>query len=192
MCARAHTRTYTYGVCTTNTNCNTSKCLYPWDIKLGGATTKIIWHNHKQGQASHHCSTKPPNIYGGKAISNKYVLSFLWKVALGSDDLIGIGSWFQIVGAATEKAHLPILNLVFRQKSCLEIDDLRVLWISEKCSRLTKYIDCWVERVRYITVANLIWYTIGSQCNCLSSNSDDKKQGPYVLRMLNNSVYIRG
>ena len=35
----------------------------------------------------------------------------------------------------------------------LETDDLTVL--SEKYSRLTKYVGCCVERVRYVTVANL-------------------------------------
>ena len=58
--------------------------------------------------------------------------------------------------------------------------DLRVLEISDKCSRLTtKYVGCCLERERYITVANLnlIRYTTGSQCNCLSSGSDGEKRG---------------
>ena len=45
-------------------------------------------------------------------------------------------------GAATEKTNLSILSLVLGIQSCLEPDDLRVLEISEKCSRLTKYVDC--------------------------------------------------
>ena len=53
--------------------------------------------------------------------------------------LIIIGSRFQIVGTATEKARLPIFSLVLGTKRCLETDDLRVQEISEKCSRLTKY-----------------------------------------------------
>ena len=60
-------------------------------------------------------------MYGGKAISNKYVFIFFTK------------------DAATEKAYLPIFSLVLGTKSCLETDDLRVL---EKCSRLTKYVGC--------------------------------------------------
>ena len=44
----------------------------------------------------------------------------------------------KIVITATEKARLPIFSLVLGTKSCLETDDLRVLKISEKCSRLTK------------------------------------------------------
>ena len=64
---------------------------------------------------------------------------FLTKGYVVSEVLIAIGSWFQIVGAATEKARLPIFSLVLGTKCCLEKDDLRVLEISEKCSRLTKY-----------------------------------------------------
>ena len=53
-----------------------------------------------------------------------------------------------MVDAATEKARLPIFSLVLGTKRCLEADNLRVLQISEKYSRLTKYVGCWVERVR--------------------------------------------
>ena len=89
---------------------------------------------------------------------------FLWKVVIDSEDLIVIGSWFQIVGAVTEKARLPILSLVLAQKNCLETDYLRILDISEKCSRLTKYVGYWIERVWYVTVANLyvILYITGN------------------------------
>ena len=55
----------------------------------------------------------------------------------------------EIVGAATEKARLSIVCLVLRTTTCLETDYLRALHISEKCSRLTKYVGCCVERVRY-------------------------------------------
>ena len=85
---------------------------------------------------------EPPTIYGGKLISNKYVFSFLSKTSIVSEDLIVIGSGFQIVGSATEKARLPIFSFVLGTKSCLEMADLRVLEISEKCSRLTKYVGC--------------------------------------------------
>ena len=48
-----------------------------------------------------------------------------------------------MVGASTEKAHLPILNLgVLGAKIVLETDDLRVLEISEKGSTLTKHVGC--------------------------------------------------
>ena len=55
--------------------------------------------------------------------------------------------------------------LVLGTKRCLETDNLRVLKISENCSRLNKCVDCSIERVRYVTVANiyLIRYTSGSQ-----------------------------
>ena len=59
---------------------------------------------------------EPPKIYGGKVISNKYVFNFLRKVSIVSEDLIAIGSSFQIVGAATEKARLPIFSIVLGTK----------------------------------------------------------------------------
>ena len=59
------------------------------------------------------------------------VFNFLRKVSIVSEDSIAIGSSFQIVGAATEKARLPIFSLVLGTKSCLETDDLTVLEISE-------------------------------------------------------------
>ena len=37
-----------------------------------------------------------------------------------------------------------ILSLVLEKINCLETDDLRVLEISEKCSRFTKYVGCGV------------------------------------------------
>ena len=103
---------------------------------------------------------------------------FLTKAIHSSEDLIPIESWFQIVGAASEKARLPIFSLVLGTRSILEPDDLRVLEISEKYSRVTKYVCCSVEIVRYVTVANfnLFQYTIRSQCNCLSSVSDGEKR----------------
>ena len=54
------------------------------------------------------------------------------------------------------------------------MDGLWVLEISEKYSRLTEYIGCSVEIVRYVRVANLnlIQYTNGSQCSCLSTGCD--------------------
>ena len=55
---------------------------------------------------------EPPKLYGGKAISHKYVFNFLPKVSIVSEDLITIGSRFQMVGGDTEKACLPIFNLV--------------------------------------------------------------------------------
>ena len=85
---------------------------------------------------------EPPKFNGGKATSNKYVFNFLRKVFIVSEDLIATGSLFQNIGAAAEKGYLPIFSLVFGTKRCLETDDLRVLQISEKCSRFTKYVGC--------------------------------------------------
>ena len=82
---------------------------------------------------------EPPIIDGGKEISNKYVFRFLQKVFIVSEDLIVIGSRFQIVGTVTEKARLPIFSLILGTKSYLEMDNLRDLYILEKSSRLTKY-----------------------------------------------------
>ena len=60
---------------------------------------------------------------------------FLWKVAIVSEDLIVIGSWFQTFGAATENICLANIELstvysVLGTKSFLEMDDLRVVEIS--------------------------------------------------------------
>ena len=75
---------------------------------------------------------------------------------------------FKIIGAP-EKAHFVIFSIVLGTTSCLETDDLRVLEISEKCSRLTNYVGA--KRLRYVAVENLnfIWYTSGMyQWNCLT------------------------
>ena len=45
---------------------------------------------------------------------------FFWKVAVVLDDFKVMESSFQILGRATDKAHLPGLNLVLETKSCLE------------------------------------------------------------------------
>ena len=80
-----------------------------------------------------------PNIYGGTAIWNRYVLSFLGKIkkAIVSDVFKVIGSSFQTLGAATEKARLPKLSFVLGTISC-ELDDLSCLGIFERCRRLAK------------------------------------------------------
>ena len=53
-------------------------------------------------------------------------------MSIVSEDLIVTEGWFQIVGVATEKARLPIFNLVLGTKSCFETDALKVREISEK------------------------------------------------------------
>ena len=79
-----------------------------------------------------------PNIYGGNAIWNRYVLSFFRKIAIVSDVFKVIGNSFQTLGAATEKACLTKLSFVLDTISCCEIDDLSFLWIFERCRRLAK------------------------------------------------------
>ena len=61
-------------------------------------------------------------------------------MSIVSEDLIVIGGLSQIAGAAAEKARLSIFSLVLGTKRCLETDDIRVLEISKKCTRLTKYV----------------------------------------------------
>ena len=68
------------------------------------------------------------------------MFSFLRKVSTVSEDLIVIWNSFLIDGAAIEKASLPIFSLVLGTNSYSETDDLRVLDISEKCSRLISYV----------------------------------------------------
>ena len=70
---------------------------------------------------------------------------FYKKMSIVSEDLIVIGSCFQIVDAATEKARLSVFNLVLGTRSCLETEDLRVLEISETCIGLIKHVSCLVQ-----------------------------------------------
>ena len=64
-------------------------------------------------------------------------LDFFGKIAIVSDVLKVMGSSFQTLGAATQKACLPKLSFVLGTRIC-EIDDLSCLRISERCRRLTK------------------------------------------------------
>ena len=66
------------------------------------------------------------------------VLSFFRKIAIVSDVFKVIGSSFQTLGTATEKARLPKLNFVLGTISCCEIYDLSCLGIFERCRRLAK------------------------------------------------------
>ena len=81
-----------------------------------------IWGQAKAKRC--HWSMEPPRKFKTNI--------FLQKIPLVSEDLIVIGSGFQIVGTSTEKAHLPIFSLVLGIKSCLKMVDLRVLGMSEK------------------------------------------------------------
>ena len=75
---------------------------------------------------------------GGNAIWNKYVLTLFRKVAIVSDVFKVMGSSFQTLGAAAEKARLRKLRLVLRTISYCEMDDLSCLGIFERCRRLSK------------------------------------------------------
>ena len=66
------------------------------------------------------------------------VLSFFQKIAIVSDAFKVMGSSFQTLRAATEKARLPKLSFVLGTISCCEIDDLSCLGIFERCRRLAK------------------------------------------------------
>ena len=64
-------------------------------------------------------------MYGGKAVSNKGVFIFLRMVTIVSNELIVIGSLYQIVGAATDTACLPVFSFVLVTTRYLETDALR-------------------------------------------------------------------
>ena len=67
------------------------------------------------------------------------VLSFFSrKIAIVSDVFKVIGSSFQTLGAATEKARLPKLSFVLGTISCCEMYDLSCLGMFERCRRLAK------------------------------------------------------
>ena len=61
-----------------------------------------------------HWSMELPKLYGGKVISIILFQFFLRKVAVLLEDLIVIGSWFQIDG---EKANLSIFIFVLDTKN---------------------------------------------------------------------------
>ena len=62
-------------------------------------------------------------------------LDFLRKDARLSQDFKVVGSSFQMMGAATEKARLPRFSLVRGIESCCEVDDLRVRMLPIPASR---------------------------------------------------------
>ena len=72
---------------------------------------------------SHYQNEGQLKIYGGNPIWNK-CLEFFRKIAIVSDVFKVIGSSFQTLGAATEKARLPKLSFVLGTISFCEIDDL--------------------------------------------------------------------
>ena len=63
----------------------------------------------------------------------RYVFRFLRKEARLSQDFFVVGSSFQKMGAATEKARLPRFSLVLEIESCCEVDDLSLLYCIVYC-----------------------------------------------------------
>ena len=90
-------------------------------------------------------------IYGENAIWNKYVLSFLRKIAKVTVVFKVMGISFQTLGAATEKACLPKLSFLLGT-ICCEIDYQSCLEIFQRCRRLAKKGGCCVDRARYVRV----------------------------------------
>ena len=70
----------------------------------------------------------------------------LRKEARLSQDFSVVGSSFQIMGAATEKARLPSFSFILGIESCCEVDDLSclgMLWqINTNRSHQTKQKHC--------------------------------------------------
>ena len=85
---------------------------------------------------------EPPKIYGGKAISNKYVLRFLTKGVYSFRRFNRNRELIPNCWRSDRESTIANTEINFRNTSCLEMDDLCVLVISDKCSRLTKYIGC--------------------------------------------------
>ena len=69
---------------------------------------------------------------------NRYALRFLRKEAILSQDFSVVGSSFQMIGAATEKARLPRFSFVLGIERCCDVDDLICLGMLEKCRRLAR------------------------------------------------------
>ena len=71
-----------------NNNCKPS--IAPVSLKSSSSEaqqTQSFGYSYIGTGKSRHWSMEPTQIYGGKAISNKYVLSFLQKVSKVSEDL---------------------------------------------------------------------------------------------------------
>ena len=79
----------------------------------------------------HYQNEGQPKIYGENAIWNKYVLNFLRKIAEVTVVFKVMGSSFQTLGAATEKARLPKLSFLFGT-ICCEINDQSCLVIFQR------------------------------------------------------------
>ena len=99
---------------------------------------RIIKHNHEEGRAKVSIRTRDNRTFMVGMQFGIDVLSFFRKIAIFSDVFKVIGSSFQTLGAATEKARLPKLSFVLGTISCCEIDDRSCLGIFGRCRRLAK------------------------------------------------------
>ena len=103
---------------------------------------RISKRNRKQGRAKVSIRTRDNRTFMVGMQFGIDVLSFFRKIAIVSDVFKVIGSSFQTLGAATEKARLPKLSFVLGTISCCEIDDLSCLGIFERCRRLVGWLLC--------------------------------------------------
>ena len=99
---------------------------------------RIIKHNREQGRAKVIIRTRDNRRFMVEMQFGINVFSFFRKIGIVSDVFKVMGSSFQILGAATEKARLPKLSFVLGTISCCEIVDLSCPWIFERCRRLAK------------------------------------------------------
>jgi len=96
-------------------NCRTSIAYILEKFKRRATTNKIIWlviHRDRQKLSLEHGTA---NNLWWKSNFKQICFNFFTK-----EDYVVIGSWFQIVGAATEKACLPIFSLGSGTKCWLE------------------------------------------------------------------------
>ena len=77
-------------------------------------------------------------LKSSEARAQKISFEMFRKETRLSQDFNEVGSSFQLIGAATEKARLPRFSLVLGIKSCCEVDDLSCLGMLEKCRRLAR------------------------------------------------------
>ena len=98
---------------------------------------RIIKHSHETGtRKSHYQNDGQPKIYGANAIWNK-CLEFFQKIVIVSDVFKVMGSSFQTLGAATEKACLPKLSFVLGTIICWQ----KLKSLSKTTSRLRTVFD---------------------------------------------------
>ena len=98
---------------------------------------RFIKHNHEHGRVKVSIRMRDNRTFLVEMQFGIDVLIFFRKIAIVSDVFKVIGSSFQTLGAATEKACLPKLSFVLGTISC-EIYDFSCPGIFEICRRLAK------------------------------------------------------